>query len=79
MEPAVQPGCRTSRSHRTVPLVETARMVRVDAEAERQLWTLAETGRADGTHDERYCALIFLATFASLRWGEAVVLQQQGV
>jgi hypothetical protein len=31
---------------------------------------LADTGRADCTHDRRYHALILLTTFASLRWGE---------
>ena len=31
-------------------------------------------GRADCTHDRRYHALVLLATFASLRWGEATAL-----
>ena len=41
------------------------------AEAERALWKMAADGRADCTHDRRYRALVLLATFASLRWGEA--------
>ncbi len=47
---------------------------RVDAE--RTLWKLAEDGRADCNHDLRYRALVLLATFASLRWGEAVALRR---
>jgi integrase len=44
------------------------------AAAERALWKMAEDGRADTTHDRRYRALVLLATFASLRWGEATAL-----
>jgi Phage integrase family len=46
------------------------------AEAERALWTLAEDGRADCRQDLRYRALVLLATFASLRWGEATALRR---
>ncbi len=45
-------------------------------EAERALWTMADDGRADCTHDRRYLALVLLATFASLRWGEATALRR---
>jgi len=47
---------------------------RVDAEC--ALWELAYTGRADCTHDRRYCALVLLAAFASLRWGEVTALRR---
>ena len=33
-------------------------------------------GRADCSHDRRYRALVLLATFASLRWGEATALRR---
>jgi integrase len=46
------------------------------AEAERALWLMAEDGRADCNHDRRYLALVLLATFASLRWGEATALRR---
>ena len=32
--------------------------------------------RADCTHDRRFYALVLLATFASLRWGEATALRR---
>jgi integrase len=44
------------------------------AEAERALWKMAGDGRADSTHDHRFRALVLLATFASLRWGEVSAL-----
>jgi integrase len=46
------------------------------AEAERALWKMADDGRADCVHDRRYLALVLLATFASLRWGEATALRR---
>jgi integrase len=46
------------------------------AEAERALWTMTDDGRADCDHDRRYVALVLLATFASLRWGEATALRR---
>ena len=45
-------------------------------EAERALWKMADDGRADCTHDRRFYALVLLATFASLRWGEATALRR---
>jgi integrase len=45
-------------------------------EAERALWKMADDGRADCTHDRRYLALVLLATFASLRWGEVTALRR---
>jgi integrase len=43
-------------------------------QAERALWKMADEGRADSTQDRRFYALVLLATFASLRWGEATAL-----
>jgi integrase len=48
-------------------------------EAERALLKLANEGRADCTHDRRFYALVLLATFASLRWGEATALRRGDV
>ncbi|TMR34018.1 tyrosine-type recombinase/integrase [Actinomadura geliboluensis] len=45
-------------------------------EADRALWKLAEDGRADVTRDDRLRALILLAAFASLRWGEVTALRR---
>jgi hypothetical protein len=39
----------------------------IRAEAERALWKMARDGRADSHHDQRFRALVLLATFASLR------------
>ncbi len=46
------------------------------AEAERALWQMADKDQADCTHDHRYLALVLLATFASLRWGEVTALRR---
>jgi integrase len=45
-------------------------------EAEQALWKMADDGRADCRHDRRYLALVLLATFASLRWGEVIALRR---
>jgi integrase len=37
---------------------------------------MAEDGRADWSQDRRYLALVLLATFASLRWGELTALRR---
>jgi integrase len=47
---------------------------RTDAQA--VLWSMTADGRADLTRDQRYRALVLLATFASLRWGEATALRR---
>jgi integrase len=60
---------RRNGAMRTVPEVYDAR-----AEAERMLWTMANDGRADFDHDGRLRAMVLLATFASLRWGEITAL-----
>jgi integrase len=45
-------------------------------DAERALWEMTPDGRTDCNHDRRYRALVLLATFASLRWGEATALRR---
>jgi integrase len=45
-------------------------------DAERALWVMALDGRADCNYDRRYRALVLLATFASLRWGEVTALRR---
>lgn len=47
--------------------------------AERALWKMADEGRADCKHDRRFHALVLLATFASLRWGEATALRRADI
>jgi integrase len=37
---------------------------------------MADDGRADCTHDRRFYALVLLAAFTSLRWGEATALRR---
>ena len=44
--------------------------------AERSVWNMADDGRADCNHDRRFRALVLLATFASLRWGEVTALRR---
>jgi integrase len=57
---------------RTAPEVYATR-----PEAERTLWTMAGDGRADCTQDRRFYALVLLATFSSLRWGEVTALRRR--
>ena len=45
-------------------------------DAQRALWAMTVDGRTDCTYDRRYRALVLLATFASLRWGEATALRR---
>ena len=40
------------------------------------LWNMGRDGLADTNHDRRYRALVLLATFASLRWGEVTALRR---
>jgi integrase len=56
---------------RTSPEVYATR-----AEAERALWRMLSDGRADCNQDRRFRALVLLATFASLRWGEVTALRR---
>ncbi|MEV4216667.1 site-specific integrase [Nonomuraea sp. NPDC049725] len=49
------------------------------AEAERALWKMGIDARADSTQDRRFRAMVLLATFASLRWGEVSALRRMDV
>ncbi|UBU14089.1 tyrosine-type recombinase/integrase [Nonomuraea gerenzanensis] len=49
------------------------------AAAERALWKMAMDGKADSTQDRRFRAMVLLATFASLRWGEVSALRRMDV
>ncbi|WP_067143013.1 tyrosine-type recombinase/integrase [Microtetraspora malaysiensis] len=49
------------------------------ADAERALWKMGTDGRADSTQDRRFRALVLLATFASLRWGEVSALRRSDI
>ena len=68
-------GYRLRFSHagemHTYPQTFTSR-----TDAQSALWLMTADGRADFTHEQRYRALVLLATFASLRWGEAVALRR---
>ena len=44
--------------------------------AEAALWAMGNDGEADCDQDRRYRALVLLATFASLRWGEVTALRR---
>jgi integrase len=44
--------------------------------AERAVWELLNQGQAEGTRDTRFRALVLLAAFASLRWGEVTALRR---
>ncbi|MCO5970444.1 tyrosine-type recombinase/integrase [Actinoallomurus soli] len=49
------------------------------AAAARALWDLTMEGKADATHDDRFRALVLLAAFASLRWGEVTALKRRDI
>ncbi|WP_187368142.1 tyrosine-type recombinase/integrase [Nonomuraea terrae] len=49
------------------------------AEADRALWKMGMEGKADSTQDRRFRAMVLLATFASLRWGEVSALRRMDV
>jgi hypothetical protein len=65
---------RADGKMRTAPGVYDTR-----AAAERALWLMAAAGRADFNHDGRFRALVLLATFASLRWGEVTALTRSDI
>lgn len=46
------------------------------ADAEQALWELLSQGQAEGRRDTRFRALVLLAAFASLRWGEVTALRR---
>lgn len=56
---------------RTTPEVYVTRPA-----AEWALWKMGRDGLADASHDRRYRALVLLATFAGLRWGEVTALRR---
>ena len=60
---------RRNGGMRTAPEVYGTR-----SEAERALWDMADAGRADFNRDGRLRAMVLLATFASLRWGEVTAV-----
>jgi integrase len=66
--------CRSHGEMHTVPGVYATRAL-----AEEALWEMARAGEADCSQDERYRALVLLAAFASLRWGEAIALRRRDV
>ncbi|HEX6518839.1 MAG TPA: hypothetical protein VF070_02335, partial [Streptosporangiaceae bacterium] len=47
--------------------------------AGRALWKMAWDERADCIYDRRFRALVLLATFASLRWGEVTALTRADI
>ncbi|MGI5223821.1 hypothetical protein [Actinoallomurus sp. CA-142502] len=49
------------------------------AAAGEALWHLATEDQVHIEHDRRFRALVLLATFASLRWGEAIVLRRSDI
>ena len=49
------------------------------AAAAQALWKMADDDRADCNYDRRYRALVLLATFASLRWGEVIALRRRNL
>jgi len=46
------------------------------SDAERALWELLNWGQAEGGRETRFRALVLLAAFASLRWGEVTALRR---
>ncbi|MEV0623110.1 site-specific integrase [Nonomuraea sp. NPDC050404] len=49
------------------------------AEADRVLWKMAAEKRTGSTQDRRFRAMVLLATFASLRWGEVSALRRMDI
>jgi integrase len=49
------------------------------AAAVRALWDLAMNGKAETTYDDRFRALVLLAAFASLRWGEVTAFKRRDI
>ena len=88
-ELADQVGCRTVGNVRKLPaggyrvrfgrhgVMRTAPEIhKTRADAMRALQKMADEGRADCDYDRRFRALVILATFASLRWGEVTALKR---
>jgi integrase len=49
------------------------------AAAELKLWDLLAQGQVSGDRDSRYRALVLVAAFASLRWGEVTALRRSDI
>lgn len=49
------------------------------ADAEQKLWDLLGRRQVSGERDSRYRALVLLAAFASLRWGEVIALRRRDI
>jgi integrase len=71
------PDANTGCGHRRHGVIRTApEIYSTRWAAEAALWAMGTDGRADYDHDRRYRAPVLLATFASLRWGEATALRR---
>lgn len=68
-------GCRL-RFGRNGTMRTSPENFRQRADAERALWKMSEEGLADCSYDRRFRAMVLLATFASLRWGEITALRR---
>jgi integrase len=75
----VGPGCYRLRFRRDGEMRTGPEVFATRAAAEDALWALADADRADCQYDRRYLALVLLATFASLRWGEVTALRRSDI
>ncbi|WP_202610563.1 tyrosine-type recombinase/integrase [Herbidospora solisilvae] len=75
----VKPGAYRLRFQRHGEMRAFPETFTTRADAERALWKMGTDGRADRTQDRRFRALVLLATFASLRWGEVSALRRSDV
>ena len=66
--------CRSRGEMRPVPGVYATKAL-----AEEAPWAMAQAGEADCRQDDRYRALVLLAAFASLRWGEVTALRRAAI
>jgi integrase len=73
---AIQAGGFRLRVSRNGEMRTSPEVFGTRTEADQALWRMAQDDGADCNHDRRYMALVLLATFASLRWGEAVAMRR---
>jgi integrase len=66
--------CEPDGERCTSPVIYPSRTAAEDA-----LWMLAAEDQVLIEHDRRYRALVLLATFASLRWGEVIALRRSDI
>jgi integrase len=59
---------------RTAPVTYDTR-----EDAEWTLWSMTDDGEVATVHDDRFRAMILMATFASLRWGEVIALRRRDI